>query len=90
MPSFTRSLFGQVMVALVLGVPVSTLQAHKLLGAPGRPAEPRELVAKPIAQVEQVLGVLSRVLEHARCKRAHGPVCALVLLVELHAKEPLQ
>ena len=50
----------------------------------------RELVAKSVAEIEQVLGVLRRVVEHALRERSHRPVGALMLLVELHAEEPLE
>ena len=55
-----------------------------------RSTQPLELTPKAVAQIEQMLGVLGRVVEHSLRERAHGPVGALMLLVELHAEEPLE
>ena len=57
---------------------------------PSSTGELLELVAESIAKIEQVLGVLCRVLEHARGEWPHGPIGALVLLVELYAEEPFE
>src|SRR6185503_11953739 len=43
-----------------------------------------------VAQCKQMHRVLRRVLQHAGREWPHGPVGALVLLVELHAEEALE
>mgnify|MGYP003286824483 CR=1 FL=1 len=45
--------------------------------------DPVELAAQVVAQVEQPARVLRRVVEHSLRQRAHRPVGALMLLVEL-------
>jgi len=47
-------------------------------------------VLQSIAELEQVDRVLRRVVEHALSERTHGPIGALMLLVELHPEEVLE
>ena len=51
---------------------------------------PLELVAQQVAQLEQVPRVLCRIVQHAGRQRAHAPVGALVLLVQLEPEVLLQ
>ena len=70
--------------------PARSFEQRELLARPLRAARALQLGLQPVAQLEQIHRVLRRVVEHALRERAHRPVGALVLLVELHAEVALE
>jgi len=76
--------------ARLLVRPPRALQQAELLARPLHAPHPLELRRHPVLQLQQVERVLRRVVQHVRRERPHRPVGALVLLVQLHAEEPLQ
>ena len=76
--------------ARVVFTPAGSLEQAELLARPLPAAGPLELGLEPVAKLQQMDGVLRRVVEHSLRQRPHGPVGALMLLVELHPEVPLE
>src|SRR6185503_4106226 len=85
-----RALDAQERVRRIIARPARALEQREFLGGPIPAARGFELVLQLVAQLQQVDGILRGVVEHALRERPHGPVGALMLLVELETEVSLE
>src|SRR5258707_1025214 len=85
-----RSLQTQVRESGILVRPTGALELRELLARPRHAPHACQLRRHPILQLQEVAGVLRGVIQHVCGERPHGPVSALMFLVEPDVEEPLE